>query len=127
METVSITNTTRSKTPRGPWQAMKDDILGTRYQVSLVFVGATRAQKLNQTHRGKSYVPNVLSFPLDNTTGEIYIAPTVAKKEAEKFNLSIAGYIQYLYIHGLLHLKGMDHGGTMDKAEMKYRTKYKVC
>ena len=126
MKTVSVTNTTRSKNPRGEWQAMKDDILGKEYELSLVFVGGVRAQKLNEAYRGKSYVPNVLSFPFDAKTGEIYIAPAVAKKEAQKFDLSVTGYIQYLYIHGLLHLKGMDHGGTMDKAEIKYRTKYKV-
>ena len=103
---------------------MKDDILGKQYALSLAFIGATRAQRLNQEHRGKTYVPNVLSFPLDNTAGEIYIAPSVAKKQAHKYNMSVDGYIGFLFIHALLHLKGYDHGATMDKAEKRYCNKY---
>jgi rRNA maturation RNase YbeY len=68
----------------------------------------------------KSYTPNVLSYPLTDETGEIFICPTVAQKEAHKFNLSYEGYVAYLLIHGLLHLKGYDHGDTMEKLERKY-------
>lgn len=123
MTTCTITATTRTF-PELPYQKMKDAILGTTYQVSLVFVGAKRAQELNQATRNKSYVPNVLSFPLDSAHGEIYIAPVVAKKEASKFNLSYEGYVGYLFIHGLLHLQGHDHGNAMEALEKKYLTTY---
>jgi rRNA maturation RNase YbeY len=63
-------------------------------------------------------------FPLDDTAGEIYIAPSVAKKQAHKYNMSVDGYIGFLFIHALLHLKGYDHGATMDKAEKRYCNKY---
>jgi probable rRNA maturation factor len=105
---------------------MKNDILGKRYNLSLQFVGPTRAAKLNQTYRQKTYTPNVLSFPLTPDTGEIFICPQVAVKEAAKYNLSQSGYVAYLFIHGLLHLKGLDHGDTMDKAEQKYLRKFDV-
>jgi probable rRNA maturation factor len=103
---------------------MKDDVLGKGYQLSLTFVGTVRAQKLNKAYRKKSYVPNVLSFPLDAHAGEIFISPEVAKRQAPRYGMSTKGYIGYLFIHGLLHLKGLDHGDTMDKAERKYRMKY---
>lgn len=125
MSEVTITSTARAY-PTLPYEQMKDDILGKGYRLSLVFVGGTRAQKLNQQYRNKDYVPNVLSFPLDETTGEIYIAPTVAKKEAHRFNLSPRGYIGFLFIHGLLHLKGHQHGDTMEKAEARYIKKYQL-
>jgi ssRNA-specific RNase YbeY (16S rRNA maturation enzyme) len=48
----------------------------------------------------------------------------VAKKEARKFDMTVNGYIGFLFIHALLHLKGLDHGDTMDKAEKKYCLKY---
>lgn len=105
---------------------MKDTILGTSYSLSLIFVGATRARALNMKYRNASYVPNVLSFPLDARTGEVYIAPVVAKKEAHKFGMTTNGYIGFLFIHGLLHLKGYPHGATMDKAEKKYVSLYKL-
>lgn len=112
--------------PTWPYEAMKDAVLGKRYVLSLGFVGASRAQSLNQAYRQKSYIPNVLSFPLEPTTGEIYICPDVAKREASKFNLSEDGYIAYLFIHGLVHLKGHDHGDTMDKLERSYVRRFKI-
>lgn len=123
MDTLSITKKARSY-PSLPYAQIKDDILGKRYTVSLSFVGATTAAKLNKTYRNKTYVPNVLSFPLDENNGEIFIAPKVAKKEARAYGMTQNGYIGFLFIHALLHLKGLDHGDTMDKAEKKYCTKY---
>lgn len=123
MGTLSITATARTY-PKLPYAQMKDDILGKEYRLSLVFIGRTRAQHLNQTYRKKTYVPNVLSFPLTSTDGEIFITPSIAKKEAKKYGLSPKGYIGFLYIHALLHLKGFTHGATMDTAEAKYTQKY---
>ena len=125
METLSISSTARHY-PTWPYQQMKNTILGREYVLSLSFVGATRARTFNQTYRKKDYVPNVLSFPLEAGVGEIIICPTVAKGEAKKFNLSVNGYIAYLFIHGLVHLKGHDHGDTMDKLEQKYVRQFKV-
>jgi len=121
---ITISNTTKKQQPRLPYEAIATDILGKRYTLSLSFIGATRAKTLNQTYRGKTYIPNVLSFPLDDTVGEIYINQTVAEREAPKFNLSTRGYIAFLFIHGCLHLKGHDHGEQMDKLEQKYLKKY---
>ena len=125
METFAITSTARSY-PKLPYEAIKNDILGKKYDLSLAFIGGTRSQALNKEHRGKDYTPNVLSFPLDDAIGEIFITPTVAKKEAHKFNLSHKGYIGFLFIHGCLHLKGLPHGDKMDKLEQKYVMKYKL-
>lgn len=112
--------------PQHPYQKMKNDILGSDYTLSLVFIGDQRARTLNIEQRGKEYIPNVLSFPLDDKTGEIYIAPSVAAREAKKFDMSPDGYVGYLFIHGLLHLKGLEHGDTMDKAEQRYLKKYRL-
>ncbi len=112
--------------PSFPYAKMAKDILGASYTVSLAFVGPKTAQKLNHEYRGKTYVPNVLAFPLDEHNGEIFITPSVAHKEAHSFSLSKDGYIGYLFIHALLHLKGYDHGDTMEKAEKRYMTKYRL-
>ncbi len=106
--------------PKHPYEKMADAVLGKKYTLTLAFIGEVRAQKLNKAHRKASYVPNVLSFPLDATTGEIYITPEVAKREAKKFHMTVNGYIGYLFIHGLVHLKGYDHGATMERIEQKY-------
>ncbi len=112
--------------PTLPYEAMKDAILGKKYTLSLTFIGKVRAQSLNQKYRNATYVPNVLSFPLSDDAGEIYIAPSVALKEAHKFSLSPKGYVGYLFIHGLLHLKGYPHGDTMERAEKKFVSQFKL-
>jgi rRNA maturation RNase YbeY len=68
----------------------------------------------------------VLSFPLTDDTGEIFICPQVAVKEAAKYDLSVAGYVAYLFIHGVLHLKGLDHSDEMEKQEKRYLRKYDI-
>lgn len=125
MSTISISSSARQY-PNWPYQKMKTAVLGADYSLSLSFVGAKRARDLNQKYRQKDYVPNVLSFPLDEAVGEIIICPAVAKGEAKKFNLSVDGYIAFLFIHGLVHLKGHDHSDAMDKLEQKYIRQFKI-
>ncbi len=121
---------TQSSTVTGvpvlPFEAMKNTILGKRYELTLNFVGSTRARTLNQTSRGKDYVPNVLSFPLTEACGEIYICPQKANQEAKSFGMTPTGHLGYLYVHGLLHLKGLDHGAEMETLEKKYSKQFKL-
>lgn len=122
--TFHLSQTTRSTLPSLPFETMKNDILGKNYELSLVFIGDTRSQRLNQTYRQKSYIPNVLSFPLNETTGEVFINPAQARREAQKHDMSEKGFIGFLFIHGLLHLEGHAHGDTMESAESRYKKKY---
>ena len=117
---VTITKTVKKSPPKIPAEAVVEKVAGKRYNLSLVYIGEKRAQALNIEHRNKDYIPNILSFPLDEATGEIFICPSVAKREAKNFNLTYRNYLIFLLIHGLLHLKGHDHGGTMEKLEQKY-------
>jgi probable rRNA maturation factor len=112
--------------PAYPYQKIKEAILGKHYELSVAFIGTKRARHLNQTYRQKDYVPNVLSFPLSTTCGEIYLCPEIAYPEAKDFNLSRNGYIAFLFIHGCLHLKGYDHGDTMEALERRYRKRFGI-
>ncbi len=125
MANFSLSSTVR-RHPRLPYERMKDDVLGTSYSLSLVFVGPVRARRLNRKHRNKDYVPNVLSFPLTATHGEIYITPSVAAREAPKRGMTLGGYVGFLFIHGLLHLEGMPHGARMEQAEARYCAAYRL-
>jgi rRNA maturation RNase YbeY len=112
--------------PTLPYEEISRAILGARYDLSLVFIGNTRAQNLNRIHRQKEYVPNVLSFPLSDTMGEIFINPHIAKKEAKDYNLTPDGYIGFLFIHGCLHLKGYDHGEEMERLETRFMKRFSL-
>ena len=118
-EKFSITNKTRS-TERQNWRSVpfaeiKNKVLGKDYSLSLVFIDEEKSRRLNFAYRGKNKSANILSFPLDKKTGEIFICPAIAKKEASS-----------LFIHGLLHLKGMYHGSRMERAEEVVRRKFSI-
>lgn len=123
---LSIVNTTKQRplSQEADFVAIKNAILGKNYDLSLAFVGATRAQQLNKAHRNKTYVPNILSFPLDDDAGEIFICLTKAQTEAKDFEMSVKNYIRFLFIHGCIHLKGYDHGPEMEKLEQKFSKKF---
>ncbi|MSR87553.1 MAG: rRNA maturation RNase YbeY [Candidatus Zambryskibacteria bacterium] len=106
----SIKNTTRRRIPKAKFELIKDYILGKRYELSLVFCGDALSRSLNRHYRDKDKATNVLSFKLSKDSGEIFINLYKMKKFSPT----------YLFVHGCLHLKGMEHGDTMNKAEKKY-------
>jgi probable rRNA maturation factor len=124
---MSVTISKSAKTyPRLPYEDIKNAVLGKKYTLSLTFVGEKRAFELNRKHRQGNYVPNVLSFPLSDEIGEIYITPQVAKRESKKIGMDQKNFIGYLFIHGLLHLKGYPHGDTMEGAEKRYMKRFNL-
>lgn len=103
---------------------IKNSILGKKHEVSLTFIGTARSKKLNIEHRQKDYTPNILTFSLDDSHTDIFICPEIAKKQHKDFDLSLADYYAFLFIHGCLHAKGLPHGDEMDAQEEKYLKKY---
>lgn len=116
---IAIRTTTKDRVPALPFSAMKRKVLGDAYSLSLVFAGDARTRGLNLRYRGKSYVPNVLAFPYDKTTGEIFINQRQAAREAASFDLTPKKFIALLFVHGMFHLKGMRHGSTMEREERR--------
>ena len=124
---VSIIKMTRKdKLPRLPFSLMKNSVLGKKYDLSVVIIGRKKMRGLNLKYRGKDSATDILSFALSGGAGEILINPDVA---AEKFALSDIPFRHYLgaiFIHGLLHLKGLRHGGIMEREEKKFRARFRV-
>lgn len=104
-----------------PFAKIKNKILGKNYELSLVFIGAKKSQALNKKHRKKDKSANVLTFRLSDTEGEIFICPEIAKRDAPKFDMKTREFIGFLFIHGLLHLKGFKHGKKMEEKEKKLK------
>ena len=123
---LEIKNTTQKNNPSLPFQKIKEDILGKNYEVSLVFIGDKLSRKLNKQYRQKNKIANILSFPLDKNSGEIFINLRRAEKDCSKFDRSYKNFVGLLLIHGLLHLKGYEHSSKMDKEEERLRKKFKV-
>lgn len=112
-----FSNGTRKPKPPVPFSRIKEEILGTSYELSVALVGVTRMRALNRTHRTKDVPTDILAFPLEKNRGEIILHVDTATKKSHTFGLSPTQYLTYVFIHGCLHLKGMDHGRTMEKQE----------
>ena len=87
---------------------IKNAVLGRRYDLSVAFVSVPkmrRAMRYKKSRTAKT--SNVLSFPLSKTSGEILICKAAAKPFS----------VEFLFIHGLLHLKGLKHSATMEREE----------
>lgn len=125
MVPVSVQNKTRSALggARLVYSNIAKEIL-PHWEISLVFIGPKEAQTLNKQLRGKAYVPNVLSYVVGEKSGEIIICPNIAKEEAPAYGLNEKDFILYLFIHGVLHIKGWVHGGTMEECERTLMAKY---
>ena len=125
-ENFTITNTTKSTLPRVSFDVLKDGVLGKKYSLSLVFVGDKKSKDLNRAYRNLNKPTNILSFPYSKNDGEIFINLKKVKKEVSKFERKYDNLVAYLFIHGLLHLKGMEHGSKMEEAEEKLCKKFGI-
>lgn len=123
---LTIKNTTKGKLPRLPFVKMANTVLGSDYECSLVIVSSKKSQELNHTYREKDYPTNILSFPLNENEGEIFLDLKKSYSEAPLFGRSPSNFIGFLFIHALLHLKGFDHGTKMENAEKKFRTLFNI-
>lgn len=126
MPTVSIKKTFRGSVPRIPFERIALTILGTQYELSLVVCGDTLAQRMNSEHRKKTYKPNVLSFPISKNEGEIFLNVQCAAREAKKYDTTFTKRLALLFVHGCFHLKGLDHGDTMEREERKVLSRLKL-
>lgn len=106
--------------PSLPFFDISEKILGNKYTLRLIFSNTKNITDLNRNYRNKTYTPNTLAFPHSDNEGEIYMSLGVVRSEAKKYNLSYRDFLLFLFIHSSLHLKGYEHGSTMEEQERKY-------
>lgn len=84
-------------------------------EVSVTFVTNRRMAALNRRHLGHAGATDVISFgfaPVAEgapVTGDIYIAPAVARRNALAHGAGIREELLRLVVHGTLHVLGHDH------------------
>lgn len=123
---LSITRMTRGKLPSLPFARIKNAVLGKNYELSLVFPDRALATELHKEWKGKDDAANILSFPIDETTGEIFISLEQARRQAKQYNHTYEDHLAFLFIHGLAHLSGYAHGHAMEKFERSIRKRFSV-
>jgi len=67
---------------------------------------------------------NVLAFPLSKKSGELLLCSKTARAQAKEFGMDHHTFLAYLFIHGLLHLKGFAHGATMESEERRVMRRF---
>lgn len=122
----SIKNKTKGKLLSLPFVQLKESILGEKYDLSLTFISKKEIHSINKKYRNVDSPTDILSFPLDKKSGEIFICQEIAKKKAPSFERNYSNFLTFLFIHGLVHLKGYDHGDKMEKVEKKYRKIFNI-
>lgn len=87
--------------------------LPTRIAMTIAFVGDGTMRQLNAHYRGKAKTTDVLSFCYQKTKksleGDIVISIPQARRQAGAIGNTLAEEIQFLFVHGFLHLLGYDH------------------
>ena len=112
--------------PRIPFREIADEVLGKDYELSLVICADKLARRINRSYRNKDYSPNVLSFPLESSSGELFLNVRKAQREAKEMRVSVRERIAHLYVHGCFHLAGYDHSDEMEHKEDVILTKFRL-
>jgi len=83
--------------------------------LSVAFVPARRIAALNRRHLRRRGATDVIAFafapprPRAPLVGDVYIAPAVARAQAERLGVPLREELARLVVHGALHVAGRDH------------------
>ena len=116
-------------------RSVLDRIGRTDAVLTVTFIRDRAMRRLNRDYRGIDGPTDVLSFAYhegeeapacDETShiGDVVISVETAGRYARELGLSFDREIEFLVIHGALHLAGYDHetdNGEMNKVERKLR------
>jgi len=95
-----------------------------KVQFSVSFIDEENMRFLNKTYRGIDNSTDILSFAVQDgnddfdfptgrsryrNLGDMLICPEVCMRNASDFGVESKEELHRLLIHGILHLKGMDH------------------
>ena len=101
------------------------------FSSTIVFVTDGKMQRFNKTYRNKNVTTDVLSFcargenipvnSIDNgieggkELGDILVSLEEVKRNAIRFGVTMEEELARVVVHGLLHLLGYGHKGTLDE------------
>jgi probable rRNA maturation factor len=103
-------------------------------EISISFTDDENIKKLNQQYLGRDKATNVLSFSLQEgeygninpqILGDVVISVETAQKDAAQGKLTFEQEIDFLVIHGILHLLGYNHENTTAEETQKMMRKEK--
>jgi rRNA maturation RNase YbeY len=96
-----------------------------RSELSVLLVNNRKIRSLNAKFRSKNEPTDVLSFPLAESLptgtkllGDVVISLEQAQRQAREKENNFSREVEWLLIHGILHLLGYDHERSHKKAKI---------
>lgn len=116
----------RGVPPAARLRAWSRAAYGGALEVTLRVVGAAEGRRLNRVFRSRDYATNVLSFGYGRKPlrGDIVLCHPVIAREARQQGKALPAHYAHLVVHGMLHLRGLDHARRtaatrMERAETR--------
>jgi len=102
-------------------------------ELSVLLTTDRKIKELNGQYRNLDHPTDVLSFPQDSAAvnekgipllGDVVISVETAARQAEEHLLTLDEELALLAIHGILHLRGLDHERSKKEArQMQQQTR----
>ena len=101
-------------------------------EVCVLLVDDDQIRELNKQYLQRDRPTNVISFAMTEGSygeihpeilGDIIISVTTAARDAAMANIDFMDEVEFLLIHGLLHLLGYNHEGTSAEEELKMKNR----
>lgn len=106
-------------------------------EVTLLFVGQDQIATYNDRFMHREGATDVLAFPIEHLSpgvvperrpggpplniGDVVIAPSYVRAQAEANGVSFNDELSLMVVHGLLHLLGYDHQDDDEADKMEHR------
>jgi len=97
-------------------------------ELSIIMIDTQEMEALHIEWMQESGATDILSFPMDELRpsdvpepgmlGDIVICPQFVESEAVRHGMDLAERIEFLLVHGMLHLIGYDHATDEEYATM---------
>lgn len=103
-------------------------------EISICFTDDENIKELNKQYLNRNKATNVLSFSLQEgeygninprMLGDVIISVETAQRDAASGNLTNKQELDFLLIHGILHLTGYNHENTTEKEVKRMEQKEK--
>jgi probable rRNA maturation factor len=103
-------------------------------ELAIVLADDAMLRRLNKEWRGKDSPTNVLSFPAQDFSAALPVAPAsgaplplgdivlafgTVRREAEEQGKGLGDHLSHLVVHGVLHLLGFDHEAEAEAERME--------
>ncbi len=88
-------------------------------EIGIILLDDQKIQGYNLKYRGVGKPTDVLAFPIDDKTGELFISLESARRQAVVYHQLFKKEVCHLVLHGLLHLNGYNDLIKKERAVMR--------